>query len=181
LTLLLDVYQYCIERGVHVALIGAAAMSIHGVARATSDNDFMTTDRTVLAQPFWEDLGNAAVDVRKGDFDDPIAGVVRIKRKGDTPLDVVVGRYKVQTAIVARGDLHTVGDGEVTVVNAVDLILLKLFAGGPADMWDIHKLLESDSSLAAQVEPHISSLPEDAQQLWQKVLRDLPPSSRDLQ
>lgn len=169
MTLLNDVYRYCHERAVRVALIGAAAMSVHGVARATSDNDLMTTDRTVLAQSFWQDLASATVDVRKGDFDDPLAGVVRINRENEIPLDVVVGRYKVQAAIVARADMHAVGDGEIAVVNAVDLILLKLFAGGPVDMWDIHALLESDSSLSAKVEEHIQDLPEDARALWQKT------------
>ena len=169
MTLLLDVYRYCVQRDVRLALIGAAAMSAHGVARATSDNDFMTTDRTVLAQPFWQDLPGAAVDVRKGDFDDPLAGIVRIHREGEIPLDVVVGRYKVQTAIVARADIHAVGDGEIAVVNTVDLILLKLFAGGPIDISDIHALLESDSTLSAKVEELIQNLPVDARALWQKI------------
>ena len=169
MTLLLDVYRYCFERGVRVALIGAAAMSAHGLARATSDNDFMTTDRTVLAQSFWLDLPCAAIDVRKGDFDDPLAGIVRIYRQGEIPLDVVVGRYKVQTAIVARADIHTVGDGEIAVVNTVDLILLKLFAGGPVDISDIHALLEADSTLSAKVEAQIHDFPADVRELWQKI------------
>ena len=168
MTLMVEVYRYCNERNVRLALIGAAALSAHGVARATSDNDFMTTDRAVLARSFWQDLLEAAVEVRKGDFDDPLAGVVRITRDSEIPLDVVVGRYKVQTAIVERADLHIVGDDSIAIVNRVDLILLKLFAGGPIDKWDIQALLDSDPTLAARVDERVHDRPQDARDLWRQ-------------
>jgi hypothetical protein len=169
LTLLFNVYRYCEQRNVRAALIGAGAMSVHGVARATTDSDLMTTDRRVLDTPFWSELAGAAIDARKGDFDDPLAGVVRIKQDGEIPVDVVVAKYKVQAEIVSRAEMRILSDGGIAVVSAVDLILLKLLAGGPQDAWDIASLLGVDDSLRSAVNEIVHSLPDDAQQLWEKV------------
>ena len=59
------------------ALIGAAALAVHGVSRATADIDFLTVDTRVLEAALWESLSTKGVALRvlKGDFDDPLAGV----------------------------------------------------------------------------------------------------------
>lgn len=59
----------------------------------------------------------------------------------------------------------------VGVARAADLILLKLFAGGPQDAWDVTQLLAvpDRSALVAEVEAALPALPEDARQLWRRV------------
>ena len=172
--------RHLADRGVAFALIGAQAMGLRGVMRFSHDTDFCTTDRSVLSDEFWATLEGASVSVRRGEYDDPLAGLVKIIFPNE-PVDVVVGRYKWQQALVARAETLRFGDTQLPVAQKPDLVLLKLFAGGPQDMWDIYALIESDSTLAAQVDPLIHDLPSDAQQLWQKLLRDLPPPPRDLQ
>lgn len=163
-----DVCGYLADRGISYAVIGAHAIALHGVVRATLDVDLLTTDRRVLHSDFWTDLAGAMVDVRRGDYDDPLGGVVRIEFPRDD-VDVVVGKYKWQQEVVARaervpGDLNP-------VARASDLILLKLFSGGPQDRADILGLLRAldRAALIAEVELHLHRLPPDARALWNEI------------
>jgi hypothetical protein len=167
LTLLADVVAYCERRNVQVALIGAAAMTVYGVSRTTFDTDLLTVDRAVLHSEFWADLADTA-DVRKGDSDDPLAGVVRIKRSGERTVDIVVAKYKFQAAVLSRATPRILAGGAVPVVQAGDIMLLKLFAGGPKDLFDVEMLLQADPTLHAYVEEHLAELPDDARRLWQR-------------
>ncbi|MGZ8781847.1 MAG: hypothetical protein ACXW31_18155 [Thermoanaerobaculia bacterium] len=165
MTLLADVVDYCEQRNVRVALIGAAAMTVYGVSRTTFDTDLLTVDRTALHVSFWAAFADA-VDVRKGDFDDPLAGVVRIKRAGERTVDIVVAKYKFQAAVLSRATPMNIAGGLVPVVQASDLVLLKLFAGGPKDLLDIEMLLQADRALLVHVEQHLPDLPADSRRLW---------------
>ena len=94
MTLLARVCELLDGAQVAHALIGAAALAARGVARSTYDIDLLTTDGRVLAAAFWDSLraGGASVDVRRGDDEDPLAGVVRVTAAGDRPVDVIVGK-----------------------------------------------------------------------------------------
>jgi predicted nucleotidyltransferase len=89
-SLLSDGSAYLDRAGVRFAVIGAAALSVHGISRSTADVDLMTVDRRVLTREFWSSF-NADPDVRPGDFDDPLAGVVRV-RDDERSLDVIVAK-----------------------------------------------------------------------------------------
>jgi hypothetical protein len=58
------------------------------------------------------------------------------------------------------------------VVTPADLVLLKLYAQGPQDSWDIEQLLSSvgPTGLIAAVEASLSALPEDARRLWSRIV-----------
>ena len=79
-------------------MIGAAAMVVQGVSRSTRDLDLFPLARECLEAAFWNALRATSVEarVRKGDADDPLAGVVRVTAGGEHPLDVVVGRSSWQ-------------------------------------------------------------------------------------
>lgn len=166
MTLLSDVVAHCRQHNVQVALVGAAALSLHGVARASFDSDLMTVDRSVLHEAFWAGFDS---EVRRGDADDPLAGVVRIRRERAEQVDVIVAKYRFQGEVIARATLMPIEGGIVSLVSAADLILLKLFAGGPRDRMDIHDLLEAHPALRSDVERHLHELPEDARALWQQL------------
>jgi hypothetical protein len=53
------------------------------------------------------------------------------------------------------------------------LILLKLYAGGPQDAWDIAQLLggEDRGALVAAVDALVTLLPDDARSLWRTIAR----------
>jgi len=166
-TLLERVAGILSERGVRHALIGAAALAVHGVSRSTLDQDLLVHDRRVLEPDFWISLtGEAVVDLRRGDSDDPLAGVVRVSQDSERLVDVVVGRHVWQQDVLARA--VAIGDEPLLVVQRPDLILLKLYAGGSQDNWDIEQLLAVDSSAAtlAAVDAHVALLPARSRDIW---------------
>jgi len=174
LRLLSEVAGQLTARGIRHALIGAGALAVHGVSRSTFDVDLLVTDPAVLAAGFWSALGaGVAVDARRGDADDPLAGVVRLARPGTRSVDVVVGRGAWQAEALARAPVTALGAVTLPVVTAVDLVLLKLFAGGPQDAWDVAQLLAASdrAALARAVELLLPRLPADAAALWGRILR----------
>lgn len=144
-------------------------MAVHGVGRSTHDQDLLTLGDEALHPETWTSLqeSGATAEIRKGDLFDPLAGVIRFTRAGERPVDLVVGRFGWQREILERAL-----PGEIPVVRAADLILLKLYAGGPQDAWDIQQILSGDDRerLIAEVEREIPRLPQAAADFWRRVL-----------
>jgi hypothetical protein len=164
------------ERGAAYALVGAGALAVHGVARSTFDVDLFTTEQAVLDPAAWAALAatsGARVDVRRGDAEDPLAGVVRIEAAGERDVDVVVGRLAWQAEVVTRALRVPLAGTSLPVVTAADLILLKLFAGGAQDAWDIEQLLGGPDRavLVSDVESRLHRLPPPAGRLWARINR----------
>lgn len=173
-SLLVAVVDVLLGSDVGFALIGAGAMAVHGVARSTFDIDLFTTDRSVLDDRFWTPavLGeDVRPDVRKGDADDPLAGMVRIAAKGQRPIDLVVGRPGWQEQVIRRARTATVQGVTLPVAVVPDLIALKLYAGGSQDAWDIEQLLaaDHDGAIRASVDRAQSHLPARARALWSRL------------
>jgi predicted nucleotidyltransferase len=170
----IDRVQEILERaGVRYAVIGGIAVIARGFARVTIDVDFFTTDKRVLQPALWDGLSGVPIDIRKGDFDDPLGGVVRIGSAPDL-IDVVVGKNKWENAVIERAETLHIKGLMLPVPLTSDLILLKLAAGGPIDRQDIIRLLEIGprDRLIADVQAHIGDLPQDAQLLWKKLLSE---------
>jgi len=163
------------ERGTPFALVGAAAMAVHGVSRATRDLDLLVLDRRCLEPAYWDALsaGGVHVDLRRGDAADPLGGVVRLRDADAATLDVVVGKSRWQGDILARAHAARVEDTSVPVAGRADLILLKLYAGGHQDAWDIEQLLcgPERQALLAAVERELPALPEESRRLWARIAR----------
>lgn len=161
-------------RSVPHALIGAAAMAGRGVMRSTDDVDLLVTDRAVLREAFWTSAAEQGftVEVRLGDHEDPLAGVVRLVREPERALDVVVGRFAWQAEVIQRAEPHRVGSVEVGLVLASDLILLKVYAGAPQDLLDAEALLAVGDrrTLEAAVSAQVGRLPGIAQEAWQRII-----------
>lgn len=157
--------------GIRHALIGALALAAYGVNRATVDLDLFATDASCLRPDFWTDLRNRgiSVEVRKGDLTDPLAGVVRFRTAGESPIDLVIGKFAWQAKLLERAEPI----GGTLVVRAADLVLLKLYAGGLQDAWDVQQLLARPSreDLIREVESRLSGLPASCQDLWKKILQ----------
>jgi hypothetical protein len=160
---------------VRYALIGAGALAVHGVARSTFDLDLLTTNRAVLDPGVWADLiadGRVHATVRLGDADDPLAGLVRVDAAGERDVDVVVGRWAWQTEAVERARLVVAGGLQLPVVVPADLVLLKLYAGGSQDKWDVEQLLAGDDrqALVDEVESRLGCLPVEARRAWAHIV-----------
>jgi hypothetical protein len=162
--------------GIAYALIGAAALAVHGISRSTLDVDLFAVDRSCLARRFWAALEHQGIEVeiRQGDADDPLLGVVRFSAATARPVDLVIGRLSWQRDTLARAGRGWVGNLEVPVLRPADLVLLKLYAGGPQDAWDIAQLLfvADRQTLVREVEGHLAALPAAAVSLWRRIAGD---------
>jgi predicted nucleotidyltransferase len=174
MTLLARVVSALDGRGVRCALIGATAMAVHGISRATLDFDLMATDERCLDRSWWAGLTGpgSSVDIRVGGADDPLAGVARFDDLHERSVDVLIGREPWQQRLLERAALFAIEDTRVRVAQVADLVLLKLYAGGPQDAWDIHQLLAAEGrvELVAGVDRELHELPEECQALWRRVL-----------
>jgi hypothetical protein len=173
-SLLSQVVERLESERVSCALIGAAAMAVHGVSRATADVDLLTIDARVLRDEFWAPLAapRRSCRVLKGDADDPLAGSVRVSAPDERTVDIVVGRYAWQGEIVTAAKATSIGELTLPVVEPADLILLKLHAGGPKDAWDVRSLLESheqSTAIRAAVDRAVARLPAECRRLWERV------------
>ncbi len=178
MTLLGDVVAILERAEIHHALIGAAAMAVHGVSRATADIDLFTVDDRALRRELWAELelGGDEIRLLRGDFEDPLAGSIRLSRARDEIVDVVVGRYAWQAEIVESAMPTPVGGVTVKVARPAGLVLLKLYAGGPKDAWDIQSLLEShdlSDDIQSEVNGAVSRLPVESRKLWARLLEGI--------
>jgi len=173
MSLLAEVVRLLERDGVAHALIGAAALAIHGVSRSTADVDLLAVDATILREDRWAEMEAPGRDIRilKGEAEDPLAGTVRLV-EGSEIVDVVVGRYSWQREIIEAAAPLSLGDLRVPVAVPAGLILLKLHAGGPKDAWDIRALLEvvdGAANVEAEVGRLVPRLPADAGRLWARL------------
>lgn len=148
-------------------------MAAHGAPRSTIDLDLLTTDKRSLDSMLWDSLDDGGIKARitRGDFEDPLAGVVRISAPSERMVDVIVGRFSWQSSIVERAVQISVQELEISVAEPADLILLKLYAGGPQDRWDIQQLLAAQPTvdLQALVEQRLARLPRECAELWREL------------
>ena len=160
--------------GARYAVIGAVAMAARGVSRATRDVDLLTLSTVGLDEAWWRPLSEAgvSVSVARGDADDPLAGVVRLDQEGERPVDLVVGRYRWQRRVIERAEPAVVGATSLPTALERDLVLLKLYAGGSQDAWDIEQLLAGPNraELIAAVAADVDGLPARCRRLWKRIL-----------
>ena len=162
--------------GAPYALIGGRAVGVRGFPRMTLDYDFLTTDRRVLQRDQWRDLEQLGVtaDPRKGEFDDPLAGVVHLSFPEDREADVVLAKWKWEGDVIERAERLDVGGIVVPVPLTSDLILLKLAAGGPIDLQDVVALVNTDlDRMTAEVDGKIEQVQPDVSQVWARIKRSI--------
>ena len=75
-------------------------------------------------------------------------------------------------AILARAGTLPFGGGPVPIVEAADLVVLKVFAGGPQDLLDAELLLagETGPDLGSRVEARLPGLPSRLRQAVRRLL-----------
>ena len=160
------------------AVIGAAAMAVHGVGRSTRDVDLLTLSTEWIDATRWAPLSDAGVNVSvvRGDADDPLAGVIRFDQAGERPVDLVVGRHRWQQRLLERAEPAVAAGTSLPTARARDLVLLKLFAGGSQDAWDIEQLLAGPDreSLITDVTADIDDLPVRCREFWSRILAAAP-------
>ena len=173
MSLLERVVRQLESHAISFVAIGAAALAHHGVSRATQYVDLLCVDISSLEAATWRPLDEAGVDVeiRRGDPEDPLAGVVRIREGGERPVDLIVGKRGWKRSMLERAEPGEVAGVALPVARAADLMLLKLYAGGPQDAWDVAALLSGDdrAEMVREIEECVEELPSEAQELWERI------------
>jgi hypothetical protein len=160
-----------LQTNLSFALIGGLSVAAWGAVRATEDIDFlMDCEPSPIG-----DLGlrktlenylkhqGCHVQWRVGDYDDPIPLLLRLdlpRAYGKLGADILWAHKRWQRDALKRAITVTVSRHRVRVLHPEDLILLKLEAGGPQDLLDVHRLLADPPT-----ELNVSRLKETATRL----------------
>lgn len=156
------------REGISTAMIGAAAMAVHGYARSTADLDLGTViEPTPALTRLAAELREQGLDAsyEHPDREDALGGVVRVQLSPDAAIDVVnfLNPYRTGIEKLAREALEKAQPAEdgspLKVVPLAHLIGLKLYAGGSKAAADVSELLKANPELPVEslrrfLEPH---------------------------
>jgi hypothetical protein len=136
--LLLDVVQILRRESVNYLVIGAFALSVHGVVRASRDADALlqvSLPGIKRLQHMFEVAG-FRVALRQGDDDDPIPMMLALSDSHENQVDLLGGLRGLDPKVFSRGiEVPFLGDN-LRFVGREDFIAMKCFAGGPQDLRD---------------------------------------------
>jgi hypothetical protein len=141
-----------IADGARVALIGAAALAVHGYPRATRDLDLATELDPALQM---RALARACAargwttELAMPDADDPLGGVLTVRGADFDPVQVVNFYNPLSHAPNPASEaldeaLALDATGHLRVVRLEHLVALKLYAGGRKSLADVAALLEAN-------------------------------------
>ena len=135
------------RHGVQCALIGGMAVSVWGTPRATNDVDFLVwhPDASTLEQFFRTMREVHPVSEHFPTAEGPIAQCVRVVYPGGIHVDWIAPRYRWQVQMLERAPLVLVGGTAIPIIDLVDLIVMKLKAGGIKDDADAANLFQTVS------------------------------------
>jgi hypothetical protein len=148
--LLIDVLQTLTRLSVPSAVVGGFAVSFHGVVRGTDDADATVWLKgTSLDQAgLLQELKRAGfqAELRAGEADDPIAGVIVVHDKFGNRTDLLLGVRGMDPAASSRAVASTLLGSPVKIIGAEDLMAMKIFAGGSRDLEDARNVLQVQGS-----------------------------------
>jgi hypothetical protein len=120
------------------ALIGGFAVSAWGYPRATADVDFALR----IKREKIKDLAlYLEAKFRLGDDRDPLVATVNFNIENN-PIQLVVFPNNWDKVAFEEIQLSLTKDGEIPIVGWKQMVLLKLYAGSDADLFDAKRILE---------------------------------------
>ncbi|HUA23765.1 MAG TPA: DUF6036 family nucleotidyltransferase [Steroidobacteraceae bacterium] len=136
--LLLDVAEILRHEKVDYAVIGAFALALLGVIRATSDIDallFTTPGRLAkLEKPFKR--AGFGTEFRTAEADDPISGMLVLTDGFHNHVELLGGLRNMDPETFSRTLEIRFRDQTLRIVGREDFIAMKCFAAGPQDILD---------------------------------------------
>ncbi len=136
--LFLDVVEILLREKVDYAVIGAFALSVHGVVRGTMDVDaVLSTSMRQLANlsAVFERAGFSS-ELRRGDPDDPIPAMLVLRDAHENRVELLGGLRGMDPELFARTIEVPLMGVNLRIVGREDFIAMKCFAGGPQDILD---------------------------------------------
>jgi hypothetical protein len=143
---LLDIADLLNDLRIPYAVVGAFAVSFHGIPRATNDADTVIwlkesgkTEKD-LSQRLTQE--GYRVESRSAEADDPVAGVVAVEDKHDNRVDLLLGIRGMEPNAPARATVGKFLDSSLRFIGLEDLVAMKVFAGGHRDLEDVNGILQ---------------------------------------
>jgi hypothetical protein len=136
--LLLDAVEILQGENVDYAVIGAFALSAHGVVRASTDVDALlfTTPKRLANLRTRFDRAGFETDFRRGDADDPIPAMLILRDRYNNQVDFLGGLRGMDPKAFSRTVEVPFMGVNLHIVGREDFIAMKCFAGGPQDLLD---------------------------------------------
>jgi hypothetical protein len=136
--LLLDAVEILQGEHVDYAVIGAFALSAHGVVRASTDVDALlfTTPKRLANLRTRFDRAGFETDFRRGDADDPIPAMLILRDRYNNQVDFLGGLRGMDPKAFSRTVEVPFMGVNLHIVGREDFIAMKCFAGGPQDLLD---------------------------------------------
>lgn len=136
--LLLDAVEVLQREKIDYAVIGAFALSAHGVVRASTDVDvllFTTPQHLAKLRARFQRAG-FGTELRRGEADDPIPAMLILSDSHNNRVDLLGGLRGMDPAIFSRTVQVPFMGVNLRIVGREDFIAMKCFAGGPQDILD---------------------------------------------
>ena len=143
--LLLDVVDVLTEREIGYAVIGALAASIYGAIRVSADSDLVLSVGMSEARQLESVLSAAGfqTELRQGDFSDPIPGLLEAKDGFGNRVDLLIGLRGLEPEAFQRTREVPFHGAALRFIGLEDFIAMKVFAGGPVDLKDARRAVET--------------------------------------
>jgi hypothetical protein len=136
--LLLDVVEILRRQKINYAVIGAFALAVHGVIRATTDVDallFTKPSRLAELQKPFKRAG-FHTELRNAGADDPVSGMLVLSDDFGNHVELLGGLRNMDPKIYSRTLEIKFRDETLRIVGREDFIAMKCFAGSPQDLLD---------------------------------------------
>jgi len=143
--LLLDVVRAIESQNIRYAVIGAMAVALHGVVRASVDSDAIVAATFAQLTKLRDELTTRGLkcDLRLGDPSDPIPGMLVVSDRFENRVDLLMGLRGLDPDVFKQTIEVTMPElgGPLSFVCKEDLLAMKLFAGGAKDLLDAERLV----------------------------------------
>jgi predicted nucleotidyltransferase len=143
--LLLDAVEILQREKIDYAVIGAFALSAHGVVRASTEVDvllFTTPQHLIKLRARFQRAG-FGTELRQGEADDPIPAMLILTDSHNNHVELLGGLRGMDPAIFSRTVQVPFMGVNLRIVGREDFIALKCFAGGPQDILDAQSAYRS--------------------------------------
>lgn len=144
--LLLDVVDILNELAIPYAMVGALAVSYHGLPRHTNDADATVwlSGTGMTPKDLTDRLRSSGyrVTFNRGDIDDPVAAAMIVEDEHPNRIDLLLGVRGMDPEAVTRCISSLLLDSSIRIIGAEDLVAMKIFACGFQDLEDARGILQ---------------------------------------
>ena len=144
--LLLDIVEVLDAQEIAYAVIGATAATLYGAMRTSMDADVVISiayAQAVELESIFKSLGFATV-LNRGDFEDPIPGMLRVSDVNENRVDLLLGLRGLESQAYSRAIDVPFEGRSLRFIGCEDFIAMKLFAGGPIDILDATRAMTAN-------------------------------------